>query len=79
MWTYTIHDIEKCVEDVIWVHFLPALLGRAPPNDLERNLFSLPCPLGAIGIANPARVSDLEYSSSINVTKFLYYDNSGAE
>ena len=78
-WTYniiarTISNIEECLqslEHVIRVYFLPALTGRAPPNDFERNLLALPCRLGGMGIANPAKNSDLEYTASIKVTKPL--------
>ena len=76
-WTYiarTIPNIEECLqslEHVIRVHFLPALTGRAPPSDSERNLLALPCRLGGMGIANPAMMCDLEHSSSLKVTKPL--------
>ena len=76
-WTYiarTIPDIEECLiclEQVICVHFLPAVMGRAPPNDTERNLLALPCRLGGLGIVNPAKMSNLEYTFSVKVTKPL--------
>ena len=53
-WTYlcrTVPNIEKLVqplEDAIRRHFLPVLTGRVPPNELERNLFALPCHLGGL-------------------------------
>ena len=46
-------------------------MGRAPPNDTERNLLTLPCRLGGLGIVNPAKMSNLEYKFSIKVTKPL--------
>ena len=76
-WTYiarTVPDIEEILqslESVIRVHFLPALTGRAPPNDLERSLLALPCHLGGIGIANLAKLAHLEYASSIKVCQPL--------
>ena len=59
-------DIEECLmclDQVIRVHFLPAVMGCAPRNDAERNLFALPCCLRGLGIVNPAKMSDLEYIS----------------
>ena len=70
----TIPDIEECLmclEYVIHVHFLPAVMGRAPPNDTERNLLALPCCLGGLGIVNPAKMSNLEYTFSVKVTEPL--------
>ena len=50
---------------------IPALTGRAPPNDVERDLLSLPCRLGGIGISNPSKTAAFEYSASQRVTKPL--------
>ena len=76
-WTYlsrTIPNIEELVqplEDAIRYHFIPILTGRAPPSDLERDLFALPCRLGGIGIANPSKGASSEYLASLQVTKPL--------
>ena len=76
-WTYisrTVPDIEELfqpLEETIRCSFLPTLTGRAPPNELERRLFALPCRLGGIGIANPAKASTSEYAASQQVTKPL--------
>ena len=47
------------------------MTGRAPPSDLERDLFALPCRLGGIGIANPSKGASSEYLASLQVTKPL--------
>ncbi|KAL5494471.1 hypothetical protein EMCRGX_G015811 [Ephydatia muelleri] len=44
----------------------------APPNDLERNLLSLPPRLGGLGIPDPTTTSDTEYTASRSVCKPLY-------
>ena len=57
------------LEDVIRTKYIPCLTGRAPPNDLERNLLSLP---PRLGIPNPTITSDTEYTASRSVCKPLY-------
>ena len=58
-WSYLarkVPDITRLfqpLEDVIHTKFIPCLTGRAPPNDLERNLLLLPPRLGGLGIPNP--------------------------
>ena len=76
-WTYftrtifnTCHLI-KPLEDAIRTYLIPALTGRAPPNDVKRDLLSLPCRLGGIGIGNPSKTAAFEYSASQRVTKPL--------
>ena len=77
-WSYlarTVPDITRLfqpLEDVIRTKFIPCLTGRAPPNDLERNLLSLPPRLGGLGIPNPIITSDTEYTASRSVCKPLY-------
>ena len=60
------------LEDVIHSKFIPFLTGRAPPNDLEPILLSLPPRLGGPGIPNPTTTSDTEYTASRSVCKPLY-------
>ena len=61
----------KPLEDAIRTYVIPALTGRAPPNDVERDLFSLPCRLGGIGIGHPSKTAAFEYFASQRVTKPL--------
>ena len=57
------------LEDLIRSNLIPALTGRAPPNDLECNLFALSSRLGGIGLVNPTKLSESEYPASKSVTK----------
>ena len=50
---------------------IPALTGRPPPNDLERDLFSLPAKFGGITLINPVRITDTEFLSSTKFTEAL--------
>ena len=59
------------LEDIITSNLIPALTGKAPPNDLECNLFALPSRLGGIGLVNPTKLSESEYPASKLVTKPL--------
>ena len=47
---------------------IPALTGRPPPNDIERNLLALPARLGGIALANPTVSTDSEFLSSTKIT-----------
>ena len=75
-WSYlarTVPDITRLfqpLEDVIHTKFIPCLTGRAPPNDLERNLLSLPPK--SVGIPDSTTTSDTEYTASRSVCKPLY-------
>ena len=55
-----IEELIQPLEDAICHHFIPALTGKSPPNDMERNLFSLLCRLGGIGITNPSKSASSE-------------------
>ena len=52
------------LEKVIRSEFIPTLTRNPPPNDCDRELFALPARLGGLGLCNPARTCDLEYSAS---------------
>ena len=47
---------------------LPALTGRDGITDTERELFALPIKFGGLGIANPTKTANAQYSSSQRVT-----------
>ena len=59
-------------EDVIRTQLIPALMGRAAPNENERMLLSLPARLGGLGIINLTDLSASEYPASRRVTKPLF-------
>ena len=64
-WTYltrTMPDIGPSLlplDTIIRTKLIPALTGRPPPNDMERDLLALPARLGGIALANPTHATDL--------------------
>ena len=58
-----ISDLLSPLEFAIHQQFLPTLIPH-PPNDLERELFSLPVFLGGLGICDPCSVSSSDYDFS---------------
>ena len=50
---------------------IPALTGRAPPNDTERNLFALPPQWGGLGLSNPVCHADRESDASRKISEPL--------
>ena len=58
-WNYVMHTIESVgaffnhSKEAIHQHFLPALTGRMPSCEVERELLSLPCCFGGLNISNP--------------------------
>jgi len=73
-WTYLTRSIKDIshflqpLEDIIRTKFIPALTGKPAPNDDLRALLALPCRLGGLGLVNPTRTADQEYSASREVT-----------
>ena len=87
-WTYlsrTIPDISTLLqplEDAIHQHLIPALTGRPPCSDEERDLLALPVRLGSMGISNPTQMSSHAFESSVQlttplVTKIIEQNHSG--
>ena len=76
-WTYltrttpSLGHLLQPLEDVIRTELLPAITGRPPPNDSERDLLALPTRLGGIALVNPTKLTDFEYSASIKITEPL--------
>ena len=66
-----IADLLQPLEDVIRFVLIPALTGRAPPNDIERNLFALPPRWGGLGLCNPVCLASHEYDASLKITEPL--------
>ena len=59
------------LELIIRSKLIPALTGRPPPNELERDLLALPARLGGIALANPIQATDTEFLSSTRITEAL--------
>ena len=59
------------LEDVIRFVFIPALTGRAPPNDVEWNLFALPPQWGGLRLCNSVCLASQEFDASYKITEPL--------
>ena len=76
-WTYltrTMPDIGPSLlplELIIRTKLIPALTGRPPPNEMERDLLALPARLGGVALTNPTHAADAEFSCSIKITDAL--------
>ena len=73
-WSYltrTIPDIQDLllpIEKEIHQTFIPAITGRPPFSELERDLLSLPARLGGMGLTNPATVCQNTFLASQRLT-----------
>ena len=73
-WSYltrTIPDIQDLLlplEKEIHQTFIPAIIGRPPCSELERDLLSLPARIGGMGLTNPATVSQNAFLASQRLT-----------
>ena len=59
------------LELIIRTKLIPALTGRPPPNDTERDLLALPARLGGIALVNPTHASESDFLSSTKITEAL--------
>ena len=59
------------LEDAIRLQFIPAFTGHGSCSMVEREVLSLPCRLGGLGIINPTIVADLQYDASTKITNSL--------
>ena len=59
------------LEMIIRTKLIPALTGRPPPNDLDRDLLALPARLGGIALVNPTQGTDTDFLSSVKITEAL--------
>ena len=72
--SHTVPDIDtfmQLLEDVICCVLIPALMGRAPPNDFEHDLFALPPPWGGLGLCNRICRASQEFSALLKITEPL--------
>jgi len=56
------------LEDCIRYRLIPALTGRAPPSDSDRELLALPARLGGLGLVNPTSLPSSEFQASISIS-----------
>ena len=59
------------LENIICTIFIPTVTGQPPPSDTNRDMFVLPTRLGGLGLPNPSRQSDLEFSASQTISEPL--------
>ena len=59
------------LEDAIRLKLIPALTGHGACSALERDVLSLPCRLGGLGIVNPVDIADSQFTASIKITHSL--------
>ena len=52
------------LEEAIRTVLLPSITGQSAPNDNQRDIFSIPCRLGGLGIPDPSYSSAEQYSNS---------------
>ena len=70
----TLEDISeefKPLEDAITNKLLPAITGNSTLTRHERQILSLPCRLGGLGIEDPAAISDQHYLDSLHANEPL--------
>ena len=73
-WSYlsrtlpNISNFFQPIENIIRSVFIPTVTGQPPPNDTYRDTFALPTRLGGLGLCNPVRQSDLEFSASQSIS-----------
>ena len=63
-----IHTLLQPLEDTIRTHFIPTLFSRGASNDIECDLFSLPCRLGGLGLPVPSSTCVQQYNASVCIT-----------
>ena len=66
--TPNINSSLQPLETTIRTKLIPALTGRAPPNDTERELLALPARLGGLALANPVKLAEIGFYASSKIT-----------
>ncbi len=61
------------LENILRTVFIPTITGRPPPNDTDRDVFALPTRsrCGGLGLSNPAKQCDPQFSASHSISKPL--------
>ena len=61
----------KPLGDAIRMQLLPSISGHPGCSADERDLLSLPCCFGGLGLINPTKVSDSQFDASLLITASL--------
>ena len=59
------------LENIIRSEFIPSLIGNPSPNDSDRDIFALPARLGGLGLRNPMRAAQQEFTASMSISEPL--------
>ena len=59
------------LENILRTVFIPNITGRLAPSDTDRDALALPTRLGGLGLHNPAKQCDLQFSASRSISKPL--------
>ena len=66
-----INSLFQPLETILHTILIPTISGRPAPNDVDRDVFALPTRLGGLGLCNPAKQCDLQFSASLSISKPL--------
>ena len=61
----------KTTRDAIQMQPFPSISGHPGCSADERDLLSLPCRFGGLGLINPTKVSDSQFDASLLITASL--------
>ena len=76
-WMYVMRTIPnigplfKPLEDAIRLQLIPSFTGHSPSCTIERELLSLPCRLGSLGIINPTTIADSQFNASTKIPVYI--------
>jgi len=59
------------LEDAIRLQLFPSISGHPACSATERDLFSLPCRFGGLGLINPMKIADSQFNASQLITASL--------
>ena len=65
------HHLQK-LDEIVTTKFIPAITGGIHPNDVERELFTLPPSLGGLGIPKFSDLAESEFRNSELLTQQLH-------
>ena len=67
----TISHLFQPLEDAIRLKLIPSLTGHSACSAQEREILSLPCRLGGLGVVNPVDIADSQFTTSTRITASL--------